>query len=97
MVQKTNQFSKSIKSSKVSRNVTIQLVLISFSFIAFNLPYFISWSYFYIDVFNQNDQKEFKNNFFSYVQLTKVFQILNYCIKFYVLFGTVSKFRNFFK
>ena len=28
MVQKTNQFSKSIKSSKVSRNVTIQLFLI---------------------------------------------------------------------
>ena len=87
---RTHHFSKAFK------NTTLQLTLISFSFIALNLPYFISWSYFYIDYFYQSDQNEFQNNFFSYVQIAKIFHVLNYCIKFYIMFATVKNFRKLF-
>jgi len=94
---KSSENSKSVNKtsySQSSKNTTIQLIVISFSFITLNLPYFISWSYYYIDELYRSNQ-DLRNNFYGYVQITKIFHILNFCIKFYVLFATVSTFRRF--
>jgi hypothetical protein len=96
---KSSENSKSVNkisySPNSSKNTTIQLIVISFSFIALNLPYFFSWSYYYIDEFYRSEQ-DLRNNFYGYVQITKIFHILNFCIKFYVMFATVSTFRKLF-
>ena len=82
------------KRAENANKVTNTLVFISFSYAIFNLPYLITWfSFFYQNSFNNIDDSD-RNYLFGLVQISKIFFILNYGLKFYIYCATGSIFRN---
>ncbi len=81
------------KANKAER-LTKLLVLISFSYAFLNLPYFLTWSMYYIEInFNKEDAVT-HNYLYSAVELTEIFYILHYSIHFYIYCLSGSVFRN---
>ena len=73
--------------------LTMMLLTISFSFIALNIPHFIVWFiYFYKSAFQLFDPISIET-LFGILQITEIFFLLNYSIKF-LLCLTFSIFRN---
>lgn len=70
------------------------LLLISFSYAILNLPYLITWSVFFFEITFKKLNTASENYMFSAVQLSEIFYILNYSLKFYIYCATGSTFRN---
>ena len=82
------------KKAENSKKLTKTLILISFSYAIFNLPYLISWClFFYQSELNDADAAK-KNYLFSAVQISKVLFILNYGLKFFIYCVTGRSFLN---
>jgi hypothetical protein len=83
---------RKINSQKNSKKILKTLSIVSFSYAFLNLPYLLSWIYyFYKTVFDNLDIIS-QNYLFSSLELTEVFYVLNYCIKFYIYFASGSIF-----
>jgi hypothetical protein len=77
-----------------SRKITLLLIFISFSYIFLNLPYLISWLvYSYDEAFNHLDLNT-QNYLFTLLQVSEVFYVLNYAIKFFIYCASGSTFNN---
>ncbi len=86
-----NVCSKNVEDSK---KLTKTLILISFSYAILNLPYLVSWCFFfYQSELNDADASK-KNYLFSAVQISKVLFILNYGLKFFIYCVTGRSFLN---
>ena len=75
-----------------SKKMTKTLVLVSFSFAVFNLPYLVSWYLFYTARSGKDD--DLKNYSFSALQISEIFNILNYGSHFFVYCLSGTLFRN---
>ena len=77
-----------------AERATLILILISISFVSLNLPYVVAWMRFFIPFKrNQLSQREIFYRY-SFVSLTEIFHMINYCINIF-LYCMVSKaFRN---
>jgi hypothetical protein len=83
---------KKLKRSS-TKLLTMMLLTISFSFVALNVPHFIIWlAYFYKTAFQVFDPVS-SNIWFGILQITEIFYLLNYSIKF-LLCLTFSIFRD---
>ncbi len=76
------------------KHFTTMLLVISFSFVCLNTPYFIFWLLFFYDsAFFQND-RVIQNNLFSALQIAEIFFVLNYAALFIILLATGSLFKS---
>ncbi len=90
------QLARRRKSSKLksSKNLTLTLLFISFSFIILNLPYFFGWlMFFYQVVFNKLDSVD-KNYLFAFLQISENLYVLSYGSKFFIFYVSGEFFRN---
>lgn len=82
------------KSQNNSKKITILLIFISFSFIFLNFPYLTAWLFYsYDEAFNKLDMN-LQNNLFTALQISEIFYVLNYGIKFFIYCASGSKFNN---
>ena len=87
-------FIKKNKSKDLNRMARL-LLLISFVFALFNLPYFISWCIFFYEVaFQETTDLDRKDYLFVCVQISEIFFVLNYSIQFYINHASSLKFRE---
>lgn len=78
-----------------SKKLTRMLMFVSLSYVFLNLPYLISWWLFFTEMtLNSEISQIHKNNLFSMVQITEIFNILNYGDHFFVYCLSGSLFRN---
>lgn len=85
------------KKSICSRKITRLLILISFSYSLFNLPYLIAWFVFYYEMILNFDTKyelAKHNQFYSALKISEIFYLLNYSITFYIYCASGSIFRK---
>jgi hypothetical protein len=90
------QLARRRKSSKLksSKNLTLTLLFISFSFIILNLPYFFGWlMFFYQVVFNKLESVD-KNYLFAFLQISENLYVLSYGSKFFIFYVSGEFFRN---
>ena len=85
---------KIICNQSNSKKMTKTLLLVSFSYAILNLPYLISWSLFYTQMMASIIEPTFKNNLFSALQISEMFNILNYGCHFFVYCLSGTLFRN---
>ena len=85
---------KSSFKKNYSKKMTKTLLLVSFSYAFLNLPYIVAW-YAYYNQITLDIDITIKNNLFSKVQITELFNVLNYCIHFflYCLSGSLFRFQ----
>lgn len=98
LVTKRNDLNRRV-TKKVTNSIRISkmLILISFSYVFFNLPYLIVWFIsFYRTTFGIDDPIV-KNYLLAYTRITETIQIVNYGINFYVYCLTGAVFRKQFK
>ncbi len=69
-------------------------LIISFSFVITNMPYFIGWTVFFYKIAFENMNSTSQNYLFSILQLTEVFYVINYGLKFFIFCANGSMFRN---
>ncbi len=70
------------------------LIIISFTYACCNLPFLISWIFYYYDTeYNKNSS----DYLYSIVKICEIFYLLNYGINFYVSFAFGSIFRRMIK
>ncbi len=91
--------SKAKINSKInSKKITMMLVLITFSFVALNLPYLITWclyfKFVYFNKFNNNTFLVNNNNLLAMLKLSEIFFIINYSLKLYLYCAGGSNFRK---
>jgi len=77
-----------------TERLTKLLVLISFSYAFLNLPYFLTWSMYYLEINFNKDDVIIHNYLYLAVELTEIFYILHYCLHFYIYCFSGSVFRN---
>lgn len=70
------------------------LLLISFSYAILNFPYLVTWSIFFFQITFKNLTPASENYMFGAVQLSEIFYILNYGLKFYIYCASGTTFRN---
>lgn len=92
----TDQIIKNISTiANSSKRIRKTLTLISFSNALLNLPYLVTWSIFYSSAAFSSEQDLAEQNFlFALSQISEIFYILNYSVKFYVYMASGSVFRN---
>lgn len=84
-----------VKTKNSLRKMTIQLMFISFSFVLFNLPYLLTWfAYFFAVAFRSKSDKELQDFLYEILQITEIFYMMTYSIKFYIYCATSSKFKS---
>ena len=93
LLKKNRELNRKISAKKITKN----LLLVSFSFVILNFPYLIAWVSFYYECFIEPTEIIHQNYLFSALQLTEIFFVFNYGIKFFILWFTGSLFRNMFK
>ena len=72
--QKINKENKNAKFS--TKKITILLLIVSFSYVILNLPYLITWMFFYKNVVYIDANKNEEDYLFGYLQIAEVFLIL---------------------
>jgi len=79
------------------QNLTITLLLVSFSFVALNLPNFLLWLvYFYHTTFLNVDGVE-ADRLFENFKFSEIFYLMSYGTKFFIFTATGTLFRNISK
>jgi hypothetical protein len=83
-----------LKLNKINKQnkpyTTIMLLSVSFSFLILNFPYMICWLFY----FNRVALEDGIDLYFDYLQITEIFYVLNYGLKFYIFYATGSTFRK---
>ncbi len=77
-----------------STSLTTMSLIISFSFVITNMPYFIGWTVFFYKIAFENMNSTSQNYLFSILQLTEIFYVINYGLKFFIFCANGSMFRN---
>ncbi len=77
-------------SKNSSKKITIQLVIISFSYVLLNLPYSFTWFMMFVKQATKNFDKITQNHLFLSLQICEIFFLLNYSLKFYIYISTSS-------
>lgn len=98
----SSQAANNVKTSNWSANKRLEdsnklattLVLISLSYAIFNLPYLIVWFLFFYQTSFNDIEDSTRNYLFGILQISKIFFVLNYGLKFYLYCATGSVFRN---
>jgi hypothetical protein len=81
---------------KDSGRATIILILISICFVLLNLPYILTWLWFYVP-YKNSQLDELQIHFrYSFVALSEIFHISNFCINFFLYYMASKYFRNQF-
>ena len=76
-------------------NTTRMLLLMSFSYSILNLPYFVSWSMFFLRVaFNEQLSLVERFKMFSILNICEIFYILDYAIHFFIYCAAGKQFRG---
>ena len=83
--------------SNSNTKLTKNLFLISFSFVALKFPYLLAWAIYYFEKAFSEDNLIFENNVAAILRLTEIPYVMNYCVKFFVLWMTGSLFRSILK
>jgi hypothetical protein len=80
-------------NASYSKKMTKTLLLVSFTYAFFNIPYLISWCMFFDAMTRRIVDPTYKNYLFAALQITEIFNILNYGIHFFVycLAGTLFR------
>jgi hypothetical protein len=86
-----NRRSKKNENSYKLANI---LILTSFSYAFFNLPYLITWFLFFYEIALNENNLIIKNYLFGTVQYAEIFYLLNYGAKFYIYCLSGSLFRR---
>lgn len=81
-------------STNYSKKITLILLLISFSLVILNLPYLISWFVYFCNVAFGSLESNQEHFLFACLQISEIFYVLNYGIKFYIYCTTSSLFNN---
>jgi hypothetical protein len=85
-----------LKLNKINKQnnsyTTIMLLSVSFSFLILNLPYMICWLFYFNKLAFEDDIDPFR--YFDFLQITEIFYVLNYGLKFYIFYATGSTFRK---
>lgn len=90
--QMINKNKKSSQSH--SKKLLKTLTLISFSYAFLNMPYLLTWMlYFYKTALNKLD-RIMENYLLVSLELSEMFYVLNYCVKFYIYCASGSIFCN---
>lgn len=78
-----------------SKILTKLIILISFSYVLLNFPYFIIWTVYYYNesVFNSRTTN-LNSHWFVALKLAEIFYLLNYAINFYIYCASGSVFRK---
>lgn len=81
-------------SKHSSKKLTLMLLVISFSFVFLNLPYLLTWTLCFYEATFQVIETHHKSFLFAALQVSEIFYVLNYAIKFYIYCTTSSLFKN---
>jgi len=97
--ERLSLLSTGLNNNKKSKNTRTKsthiLLLMSFSFSILNLPYFISWSTFFMRVaFNEQLDLVGRFQMFSILNICEIFYILDYAIHFFIYCVAGKKFRS---
>ena len=89
LLQKKNK-----NKQNASMKITVMLLVISFSFVALNIPYLFGWLiFFFKDAFNILDVTA-RSYLFAALQIAEIFYLINYGLKFFIYCITGTAFRN---
>ncbi len=80
-----------------SKKLTLSLLLLSFSFVLFNLPYLVIWLVFFYKLEILQTDLDSLNDLFAALQFSETFSLLHYGMKFFFLWATGSLFRSAFQ
>lgn len=84
-----------IQQNKKSNRITRILILMSFSYVILNLPYFFSWCYFFYQIaIRKNLKGLLKYKIFSVLNICEIFYVMNFAVNFFIYCLTGKKFRN---
>lgn len=73
-----------INQPNKTKNITKLLLVISFSYSLFSLPYLVSWCiYYHGEYINRRSQLE-TNHIYSLIKICEIFFLINYSINFYI-------------
>lgn len=86
--------SRVTKRANNSKILTKLIILISFSYILFNLPYFVIWSMFYYNEMLLVEDLTNITRWFVAFRIAEIFYLLNYAVSFYIYCASGSVFRN---
>lgn len=98
----TSSIYRNVIQQMKSQNVTKSLILISSSYAILNLPYFIIWSIFYLEMANsrkKNSENDIfnsvcrKNYLYGFMQLAELLNVLNFGLIIFMYCITGQRFR----
>ena len=90
-----NHKKKISQQYKESKRITRILILMSFSYVALNLPYFIAWSHFFYQIaIIKNLKAVLKYKIFSILNICEIFYVMNFAVNFFIYCLSGKKFRN---
>lgn len=82
------------QNSKKSNRILKVLIMMSFSYVVLNLPYFISWCYFFYQVaIRKNPLPFLKYKLFSILNICEIFYVLNFAVNFFIYCASGKNFR----
>jgi hypothetical protein len=90
----TYNLNRKSKKNENSYKLANILILTSFSYAFFNLPYLITWFLFFYEIALNENNLIIKNYLFGTVQYAEIFYLLNYGAKFYIYCLSGSLFRH---
>ena len=92
--QVNNKQNAARKTNDSQKKITRMLLLMSFSYAILNLPYFISWSMFFLRVaFSEKMTLVERFHVFSILNVCEIFYILNYSVHFFIYCAAGKRFR----
>lgn len=91
-LNKRNKFSK--PNHGHSTKITRMLIFVSLSYAILNLPYFITWCFFFYGMAFREITQVNRNYLFASIQISELFYILNYGIHFYIYCASGKNFRD---
>ncbi len=90
---------KTKNSLNYSKKITVLMLLLSYSYVIFHLPYLLTWSFYYIEInlwpFSLTLAIHYQ--YFCFIKISEVFYVLNFGIKFYVYFACCTLFGSQYK
>ena len=77
------------------KKLTRMLLVISFSNVFLNLPYFIFWTLNYYEIMIRNGETLIeRNSLYSALKISEIFYLISFGVFFYIYYASGSVFRN---
>ena len=94
---KNNKLKRVTNLKNNSKQITKLLVKISFSYAFLSLPYLLAWLIFFHQVvILEMEFDENLNYVFTFLTISEIIYIVNYCVEFYIYYFSNTVFRNQF-